>query len=55
LIQAQLNEIPKVIVKVVEQAGQQVVYEEEGEVEVVCREGSMLAREAVLWVEPTTA
>jgi len=51
------EQIPKVMVKVVEQAGQQVMDEEEGEkgkVEVGCREGSMLGREVILWVEPTT-
>jgi hypothetical protein len=56
-MQAQLHKIKmtKVMVELVEQAQQQVVDEEEGRGRyVVCQDGSMLRREAVLWVEPTT-
>jgi len=56
-MQVQLSEIPKVMVKMVEQAGQQVADEKVGEVEVVevlRREGSMLEWEALLLAEPTT-
>jgi hypothetical protein len=56
-MQVQLSEIPKVMVKMVEQAGQQVADEKVGEVEVVevlRREGSMLEWEALLLAELTT-
>jgi hypothetical protein len=53
-MQVQLNKFPKVVVKVEEQTCQQVMDKEEGEVEMLCRKGSMLGREAILWVEPTT-
>jgi hypothetical protein len=53
-MQVQLNEILKVMVKVVEQTRYQVMDDEEGEVEVMCWEGSVLGREVFLWVDPTT-